>query len=137
MKTFVLAVDGSKASEKAVAWAGDLLSRFADARLIGVYAIDPLVFAGDAVIPATVFAAQEEEAKRIWEETLQMLGDVGERATFRSPTGYPVKVICDIAEEVNADLIIMGSHGKSGLRSLGSVSHGVLHRAHRPVLIAR
>lgn len=43
--------------------------------------------------------------------------------------------IVDFAKQVNADLIVMGRHGRGGLRGmLGSVSYAVLHEADIPVL---
>jgi len=53
--------------------------------------------------------------------------------------GSPVPEIVGLAEEVGADLIIVGSHGRSaiGRMFLGSVSEGVLHGARCPVLVAR
>jgi nucleotide-binding universal stress UspA family protein len=54
-------------------------------------------------------------------------------------TGAPVDVICDRAREVGADLIVMTSHGRTGVRRawLGSVADGVSHAAPLPVLILR
>lgn len=53
--------------------------------------------------------------------------------------GDPVQKIVEIAEREQADLIIMGSRGMGGFKSLllGSVSDGVLHHASCPVLIVR
>ncbi|WP_171493520.1 universal stress protein, partial [Acinetobacter ursingii] len=47
--------------------------------------------------------------------------------------------ILNIADEVNADLIIMGSHGRSGLKKLvlGSVAQKVLAESPVPVLIVK
>lgn len=51
--------------------------------------------------------------------------------------GHPVDQICAAAEAWNADLVIVGSHGHTGIRRhiLGSVSTGVLHYAHCSVLV--
>lgn len=53
--------------------------------------------------------------------------------------GSPAHLIVDRAEALKADLIVVGSHGRSGLGRLllGSVSQKVLHAAHTTVRIAR
>ena len=53
--------------------------------------------------------------------------------------GAPARVIVDEAKDWNADLIIVGSHGRSfwGRLTLGSVSDAVIHHAPCSVLIAR
>jgi len=55
-------------------------------------------------------------------------------------TGHPVEVIVKEARRSKADLIVMGSHGRSALSAtvLGSVSYGVIHHDKSiPVLIVR
>ena len=49
------------------------------------------------------------------------------------------EVICKVAEERGHDLIVMGTHGYTGLRRflLGSVASEVAHRAKQPVLLVR
>ncbi|MCL6446153.1 MAG: universal stress protein [Alicyclobacillus sp.] len=61
----------------------------------------------------------------------------GARVSFRHEIGNPVKVICEVADEGNYDLIILG-HPRSRLEAvnLRSVMHGVVNHAHRPVLVA-
>jgi nucleotide-binding universal stress UspA family protein len=47
------------------------------------------------------------------------------------------RTILRVADDVDASLIVMGSRGLGGVRTLflGSVSHGVVHHSHRPVLV--
>jgi nucleotide-binding universal stress UspA family protein len=47
------------------------------------------------------------------------------------------RTILRVADEVDASVIVMGSRGLGGVRTLflGSVSHGVVHHSHRPVLV--
>ena len=54
-------------------------------------------------------------------------------------TGHPVDQIVRRAEDIHADLIIIGSHGRGGLAdvTLGSTSRRVLRRCARPVLVVR
>lgn len=53
--------------------------------------------------------------------------------------GVPGKVICDMAASWNADLVLMGSHGRSGLSELllGSVSNYVTHHSPCSVMLVR
>lgn len=53
--------------------------------------------------------------------------------------GSPGKVICWLAEDQGCDLIVMGTHGRTGLRHLlfGSVAEFVLQHAHCPVTTIR
>ena len=53
--------------------------------------------------------------------------------------GPVVDAIIKVAEEIDADLIAMASHGRSGLGSVfyGSVAAGVLQRVERPLLLVR
>jgi nucleotide-binding universal stress UspA family protein len=45
--------------------------------------------------------------------------------------------ILEVADEIDAAAIIVGTRGLGGVKSvlLGSVSHGVVQRSHRPVLV--
>jgi universal stress protein A len=52
--------------------------------------------------------------------------------------GRPADLILDVAERESADLIVMGSHGKHGIRLiLGSTANSVLHHAKCDVLAVR
>ena len=61
----------------------------------------------------------------------------GVDAECAQPSGNPSRSICDLAKLWEADLIVMGSHGRKGLRELflGSVSNYVMHHAPCSVLI--
>ncbi len=53
--------------------------------------------------------------------------------------GSPAVQILELAEDLDADLIVMGSHGQGALRHvfLGSVAERVLRKSRRPVLVSR
>jgi nucleotide-binding universal stress UspA family protein len=61
----------------------------------------------------------------------------GVKAEFTQTGGEPALVICDLARTWEADLILVGSHGRSGLSELlmGSVSNHVMHHAPCSVLV--
>jgi nucleotide-binding universal stress UspA family protein len=73
-----------------------------------------------------------------------LLSDLGSRARVNgvptevhAETGDPATAICDVAERVGADLIIVGNKGMAGVRRvLGSVPNSVAHHAPCSVLIA-
>jgi nucleotide-binding universal stress UspA family protein len=56
-----------------------------------------------------------------------------------APSGGTARVLTNLAEDLDAGLIVIGSHGRGDLTALllGSVAHKVLHLSQRPVLIAR
>jgi nucleotide-binding universal stress UspA family protein len=61
----------------------------------------------------------------------------GVEAQTHARSGQPAEVICDVAREVDADLIIVGNKGMIGMRRvLGSVPNSVAHNAPCSVLIA-
>jgi nucleotide-binding universal stress UspA family protein len=63
----------------------------------------------------------------------------GVTAEFRQLIGNPGSTICKAAQEWNADLILIGSRGRTGLAELvlGSVSNDVMHRAPCSVLVVK
>ena len=58
---------------------------------------------------------------------------------MKSSTGSPGEVIVRVAEDENADIIVIGTRGLGVVRRtlLGSVSDYVLHHAHVPVIVTR
>lgn len=65
--------------------------------------------------------------------------DVGVKAEYSQLIGNPGRIICELANNWNADLILVGSRGLKGLKEmfLGSVSNYVTHHAPCSVLIVR
>ena len=67
-------------------------------------------------------------------------GTVGTAAgIFDGLVGSPVDEICGLAKKYDADLIVVGTHGRRGVSRLllGSVAEGVLRSASSPVLVVR
>jgi nucleotide-binding universal stress UspA family protein len=87
------------------------------------------------------FKSWSEEQIRQAEQVVQdtALALAGPRFTVSTMvrTGDPVMTVCDIGNSY--DLIVVGSHGRKGFERflLGSVSHGIVHRATTSVLVVR
>jgi nucleotide-binding universal stress UspA family protein len=82
----------------------------------------------------------EYNGERLREE-LQRVQPVraGIAVEHRLEYGDPAAVILEVAQDIGADLIVMGTHGRTGLRRLlmGSVAERIVRKASSPVLTVR
>jgi nucleotide-binding universal stress UspA family protein len=84
-------------------------------------------------------ATLNQDAREVEDQAIAKHGDSGVNIESMVVEGYPSAAIIDVAEKKSADLIVMGSHGRSGLKRLwiGSVAESVVREAPVPVLIVR
>jgi nucleotide-binding universal stress UspA family protein len=142
MKPFVVTsilapTDLSDSSLPALEYAALFADRFM-ARLAVLYS-DPILYPVDVVPPETFFvAARPEEETRLRADVHQHVAPILGARTYdvELTVGQPIPAILATAEKRHADLIVMGTHLRHGWRRalLGSVSEGVLHGSHCPVL---
>jgi nucleotide-binding universal stress UspA family protein len=135
MKRIVVGVDGSENSLVAVEWAAGL-ARLLDAEVVAVHALGLLEPLGsDDPVPSF---PHREEIRRLFETTwCAALDTAGVRTRHVLHDGPAVDVLLAVADEVEADLIVVGSRGLGGYPELllGSTSTQVAQNAHRPVMI--
>lgn len=139
--------DGSQGSHQALRSGGLVVGR----RKVVVLTIWQPIAAQLARIgsfgPITGFDGEEQvdlqeqrAAAAAADEGAQRASELGFDATSRvEETRSAVwEAIVGVADDIDAVLILCGSRGRSSMETalLGSTSHGVLHHAHRPVLIA-
>ncbi|OUY07408.1 universal stress protein [Acinetobacter populi] len=110
--------------------------------LLSVVAVDPFVgvdFYKIAPAITDYFMQAESGAKSRLEELQQSFVNDGIDVQTKIYHGAPAEGILYVADEVNADLIVMGSHGRTGVKKLmiGSVAQAVLAQSHIPVLIVK
>lgn len=143
MRTIVAACDLSAPSDLALD-RGIALARHTGAALALVSVDEPYQAEALAMDPNPL--ALGEFTQRMSEFTESQLGvrldraaAAGVVATSQRRRGRPQDEICAAADELDADLIVVGSAGRTGVKRLvlGSVAESVAHRATRPVLIAR
>ena len=143
-KHILLATDGSEASVRAVQIAVGM-AREQGARLTALYVVDPYPYLGvgeanpmgfQAYMSAALEHAAQAHAAVITVADAAPKVDVQLR---RVEDVAAAKGITESARELGADLIVMGSHGRSGLQRLmlGSVAAKVVAQAEIPVLVAR
>lgn len=131
----LLGVDGSPASELATAIAFDEASR-RGVDLVAMHAWSDVTV---SALPAEDWATVEEESLRSIAESLagyqERYPDVAVHRTV--VRDRPARHLAEMAE--SAQLLVVGSHGRSGLSGLllGSVSNAVLHAVKIPVIVAR
>lgn len=144
-KHILLATDGSAASDHAARIAADL-ARVHGARLTAVYVVDPYPYLGIGESNPLGFQSYMAAAHQHAAEAHARVAEVCRQG------GTPVALETRISEDLTAsegivktatdegaDLIVMGSHGRTGLARLvvGSVAARVLAAAPVPVLITR
>ncbi len=136
IETILCATDFSRTAELALAEATRFARRH-EARLVLVHVIEAM-----PVSPYPILAAPEDEIPirdlvlaRL-EEVSAPLRKSGLRVDLRIEVGLPGPQIVDVAEAENAELVILGTRGLTGIKHLvlGSVADHVVRRCARPVL---
>ena len=89
-----------------------------------------------AYLPPDFWYSVKEEAEKTLAGYVDALRERGIAVEAVVREGYPATVIVDEAREINADLIVIGTQGLSGLKHLllGSIAERVVQRAPCPVL---
>ena len=148
----LLATDGSEGAQAAV----DCLIRFpfpGDSDVTVLTVIDRDVFNNDVFNNQEVSALNDEQrealketekivqeaAKELLEREAARLRNAGWSESSELRIGHPAEEIVRVAEQLDSDCVIVGSHGMSGIKRflLGSVSSHVLQYAPCSVLIAK
>jgi len=137
-KKILVAVDLSDESAMVAQRASSVASGV-DADLHVIHVIEPLSFAYGGDIPMD-FSGIQDEIHQQASQQLQRFGETHGIAADHQHIvlGRPEVEIHSKAEEIGADLIVVGSHGRYGLALLmGSTANGVLHGATCDVLAVR
>ena len=131
-------VDFSEPSRAALCYAAAIADHFG-ARMTVLSVDDPLLAeaAGGSGHATSLADATMEELKRFCRETLVDYATGPKRVAFKIRTGKPATEILREASESNAELIVMSSHGRSGMRKMffGSTTERVLRETSVPVFI--
>ncbi|MGA2513377.1 MAG: universal stress protein [Candidatus Limnocylindrales bacterium] len=138
IETVLLATDGSPASEPASEEAIDLAIQVG-ARLLVVSVLSAASRPPGAAAEAGAVADSRDSLTTKAQAIVQRAKAAGANATFLVWEGEPGDAIVAAASSENVDLIVVGSHGRSGVSRffIGSVSDYVVRHAHCPVMVVR
>jgi len=136
MKKILIAIDGGPTAEK-IASTGFQLGKQLNAEIALLSVVDTQFLTTEGgITPA-------EMAKSIKEELEKNIGAI-ESKIFKDykiqtfvEEGTPYEIILKVADEWQADLIVLGTHGRTGLSHLllGSVAEKVLRHSSKPLFI--
>lgn len=134
--TVVIATDGSETATRAVSVALEFAAAF-DASVHALYVVDKRELAGSPEAVRAELAAALEEAA---EDALSAVRDSADRSVETAVReGDPRAEICRYADDIDADVVALGTRGRHGDHAylLGSVAEGVVRSCDRPVLTVR
>jgi nucleotide-binding universal stress UspA family protein len=138
--TVLFAYDGSDQAKAAIREAARQMGAGRDAVVLSVWQpLAALPFSGAArVVPPDLEADFANEAADVAREGAGLARSVGFHATPLTESGEPVwRTIVDAADAHDASVVVLGSHGRTGigLVLMGSVAAAVARHTQRPVLI--
>jgi nucleotide-binding universal stress UspA family protein len=140
MKIILTPVDFSAATAHIIQAATDLANAV-DGQLVLLHVVQPPMVTSDYGLAMEnvqeILAVSEKAATRQLAHLSSQLADKDLSTKTVQANGVPVATILEQATKLDADYIVMGSHGHTALYDLlvGSTTHGVLMKAPCPVLI--
>ncbi|MHA3048851.1 MULTISPECIES: universal stress protein [unclassified Acinetobacter] len=141
-KHILVPVDGSETSLAAVKQAACIAKAFSSkVTAVCVLAVDPFVaveFVNTDQFINDYVAKAKEEIQEILEQAKSLFAQEGVTAETQILEGQTIhKVIVEATKDLGADLIVIGSHGRKGIKKLflGSVTQAILSEGTVPVLV--
>jgi len=147
-KKILYPTDFSECSAKALEYVTRLKNCGAE-EVVALYVIDEREVRAMTIISAGWLKSMSAQYEREVQEKMEEAGreklegvktkieNAGLKAITKMAVGIPFTEIVKVAEEEDASLIVLGSHGKSNIEEvlLGSVSENVIKKAKRPTLV--
>ena len=141
-KKILVPLDGSKLAEIALSHAESLASQY-HAELVLLTVIDPPTMTGRDGIAVDLFRQEMDTKIEEAETYLTALKNQFEKKKIKTKrivtVGSVVRSIIETANGESVDLMLIASHGHSGLKRVffGSVAAGVLNRIEQPLMVIR
>jgi universal stress protein A len=140
IKSILFPTDFSHYNDAALEFASTLAAE-ANATLQIVHVHAPQDLNAALVEAGYTYELTWRDAERVANERMEQVVPTDRSVKYEHHylTGEPVSAILGFVAENDIDLIVMASHGRSGLPRLlmGSIAEGVMRRAHCPVLVVK
>jgi nucleotide-binding universal stress UspA family protein len=142
IKKILVATDGSRDSALAVGKAASMVRVFgAELHVVHVVGVSQAYSLADEDLVDTSFYEEDfQGAQDLLEKEAKKIEEAGGSVTeIHLKTGEPDAEVVELAEEIGADLLLVGSRGRNPLGSppIGSVSSSIATHAHCPVMVVR
>jgi nucleotide-binding universal stress UspA family protein len=152
-KRLLVPLDGSRFASRALRYAAEVAQRFS-AEVVLIQVVKPatpvvdggaLVGVSPAAAEIAVQAALEADkrnsarARRYLSGKVRAMGSRHIQSSYQVLMGDAARSIMEFSERENIDLVVMTTHGKSGLKRalMGSVADVVIRESGKPVLVIR
>jgi len=133
----LIAYDGSDPSKKAIDYAISLAEKYcAEVTVLSVVRIPEVP---DDVETEAIIDEATDSYRREFESFKTCFATLNLKAAFEVRVGHPADQVVSFADEIKADLIVLGHRGRSKISRwlLGSISRRVLSYAHCSVFLVR
>jgi nucleotide-binding universal stress UspA family protein len=136
MEKIIYPTDGSKTAKKALEFAAHI-AKATNAKILVLSVVDVKLKGLPHVMESQMKQELKKQALRIANEAKNELKKEGLEAKSKTAVGNPSEEIVKLARKEKADLIVMGTHGITGLARviIGSVADYVIREAHCPVVL--
>ncbi len=132
----VVGIDGSAGSRAALEWVADLAVQLG-AHVTVVHVFEPLAKLGEIDPPYDMHKLAEQAREQLDGEWVMPLALAGVPHETVFAEGAPGERLAHMADEVDADLIVVGDRGHAGLRKMlfGSTARELPRQTTRPVTV--
>jgi len=141
MKKILLPVDGSVTCFGAFDYAKNLALKFnAEIIILNAQEISPsFVWLNDPMLAANTQYDPKKTATEIVNKAAKYFDELDIKITCTPEIGNAAHAIIEVADKEEVDMIVMCTHGMSGVKRfmVGSVTNNVVHHANVPVLVVR
>jgi nucleotide-binding universal stress UspA family protein len=136
----LLAYDGSAQGKEALLHCADMAKLTgAETHLLAVVRMPSGLFLAEGFIPENLLDEEKRRTDEVLKEGISRLGEMGFKAEGHIAFGEPIEEICALAEQVKADLIVVGHHRRASMAARwwrSSVGSSLIEYAPCSVLIA-